>query len=162
MGTYPRDFPPGDLRISDADRDRALSELSRAFEVGRLTADEFDQRSAQVLRSRTGKELTALLADLPVDHAPVYHTALRRTDHVLARRVAVGVSVVAAFFAAVAVTNALSYPSRGFQCAAGACVRMLVLRHQGFDWAGTITPAAIAVLLVVLVLFLCNIGADRA
>ena len=65
-----RGFPPGDLRVSDADRDRALSELSEAFRVGRITADEFDQRSGQALRARTGKELTALLADLPLAGPP--------------------------------------------------------------------------------------------
>jgi hypothetical protein len=65
-----RGFPPGDLRVSDADRDRALAELSEAFRVGRITADEFDQRSGQAQRARTGKELTALLADLPLDGRP--------------------------------------------------------------------------------------------
>ena len=30
-------FPAGDLRVSDADRDRAVSELSEHFQVGRLT-----------------------------------------------------------------------------------------------------------------------------
>lgn len=65
-----RGFPPGDLRVSDADRDRALFELSEALRVGRITADEFDQRSGQALRSRTGKELTALLADLPLAAPP--------------------------------------------------------------------------------------------
>lgn len=51
-------YPPGDLRVSDADRDRALAELSQAFQAGRITADEFDERSGQALHSRTGKELT--------------------------------------------------------------------------------------------------------
>lgn len=60
-----RDYPPGDLRVSDAERDRALSELSEAFQAGRITSEEFDERSGQVLRARTGRELTALLADLP-------------------------------------------------------------------------------------------------
>jgi hypothetical protein len=36
-------FPPGDLRVSDAERDLAVSELSRAFQVGRLTTEEFQQ-----------------------------------------------------------------------------------------------------------------------
>jgi hypothetical protein len=58
-------YPPGDLRASDAERDEALSELSEAYQAGRITADEFDERSGQVLRARTGRELTALLADLP-------------------------------------------------------------------------------------------------
>ncbi len=42
MDTPTRDYPPGDLRVSDADRDRALSELSKAFQAGRITADELD------------------------------------------------------------------------------------------------------------------------
>ena len=49
MDGVSRGFPPGDLRVSDADRDRALSELSEALRVGRITADEFDQRSGQAL-----------------------------------------------------------------------------------------------------------------
>ena len=63
-------FPPGDLRVSDAERDLAVSELSRAFQVGRLTTEEFQQRSEQAFAARTGNELTALLADLPVERDP--------------------------------------------------------------------------------------------
>jgi hypothetical protein len=70
MDTATRDYPAGDIRVSDADRDRALSELSEHFQAGRLTADELDERSGQVLRARTGKELRALLADLPRKEAP--------------------------------------------------------------------------------------------
>ncbi len=69
MDTATRDYPPGDIRASDADRDRALSELSEHFQAGRLTKDEFDERSGQVLQARTGKELRALLADLPRSQA---------------------------------------------------------------------------------------------
>jgi hypothetical protein len=52
-----RGFPPGDLRVSDTDRDRdrALAELSGAFRVGRITADEFGQRSGQASRAAPGK-----------------------------------------------------------------------------------------------------------
>ena len=74
---YPRDH----VRVSDADRDRALSELSAAFQAGRITADEFEQRSGQALAARTGKELTALLADLPVERAPAARTAPERARH---------------------------------------------------------------------------------
>jgi hypothetical protein len=45
-------YPSGDLRVSDAERDRALSELSEALQAGRITAEEFDQRSGQVLPAR--------------------------------------------------------------------------------------------------------------
>ena len=63
-------FPPGDLRVSDAERDLAVSELSRAFQAGRLTAEEFNDRSEQAFAARTGNELVALLADLPVEEEP--------------------------------------------------------------------------------------------
>jgi hypothetical protein len=61
-----RDYPPGDLRVSDADRDRAVAELSEHFEAGRLTAEELDERTGRALQARTGKELTDLFADLPL------------------------------------------------------------------------------------------------
>lgn len=64
-------YSAGDLRVSDADRDRAISELSEHFQAGRLTADEFDERSGQALQARTGKELVVLFADLPRDRAAV-------------------------------------------------------------------------------------------
>jgi hypothetical protein len=56
---------PGDLRVSDADRDRALTELSEHYQSGRLTLEEFDERSGQALQARTARELTALFTDLP-------------------------------------------------------------------------------------------------
>jgi hypothetical protein len=64
-------YSAGDLRVSDADRDRAISELSEHCQAGRLTADEFDERSSQALQARTGKELAVLFADLPRGRAGV-------------------------------------------------------------------------------------------
>jgi hypothetical protein len=58
-------FPPGDLRVSDAERDRAVSELSEHFQQGRLTSEEFDERSGRALQARTGSDLQDLFADLP-------------------------------------------------------------------------------------------------
>jgi DUF1707 SHOCT-like domain len=58
-------FPPRDLRVSDAERDRAVSELSEHFQAGRLTSEEFDERSGQALQARTGSDLEVLFADLP-------------------------------------------------------------------------------------------------
>jgi Domain of unknown function (DUF1707) len=65
-----RDYPPGDLRASDADRDRAVAELSDHFEAGRLSAEELDERTGRALRARTGKELADLFADLPRHQDP--------------------------------------------------------------------------------------------
>jgi hypothetical protein len=55
-----------ELRISDADRERAVQRLNRAVSEGRLTMSEFDERVAGVLRARTGSEVEPYLADLPV------------------------------------------------------------------------------------------------
>jgi hypothetical protein len=60
-----RDFPAGNVRVSDAERDRALAELSEHFQAGRITQDEFDERSGLALAAKTGDDLRELFADLP-------------------------------------------------------------------------------------------------
>jgi hypothetical protein len=138
VSTDARGFPPGELRASDGDRDRALSELSEAYQVGRITADEFDHRSMQALSARTGKELSALLADLPFEGSPVGAVGAvtatpRRADSYLVSRLTVGASLTAICFGGVAVTNAL---------------------RPGVGGSAVFTPAAVAVLCVVLVIIL--------
>ncbi|HUC21984.1 MAG TPA: DUF1707 domain-containing protein [Streptosporangiaceae bacterium] len=138
MGTNARDFPPGELRVSDGDRDRALSELSEAYQAGRITAEEFDHRSTQALSARTGRELAALLADLPLHGGPVgaaraATAPLRRADGYLVSRLTIGASLTAICFGGVAVTNAL---------------------HPGVGGSAVLTPATVAVLCVVLVIVL--------
>jgi hypothetical protein len=64
MNTMPGYAAPP-LRASDADRDAVLSQLSESFQVGRLTADEFDERSSEALAARTVADLATLTADLP-------------------------------------------------------------------------------------------------
>jgi hypothetical protein len=66
MGT-PNSFPGGDIRVSDADRDRAIAELSKHFQAGRLSQEEFEDRSGRALRARTGGDLSELFIDLPAD-----------------------------------------------------------------------------------------------
>jgi Domain of unknown function (DUF1707) len=157
-------YPEGDLRVSDADRDRALGELSQAFQAGRITADEFDQRSGQALGARTGKELIALLADLPPDDTLATRTAgLDQAHRVLATRIAIGASAGAAIaFAFAAVAAALSH---GPTLQQRELLRQAMARQGlpvppgfppsiGFDWPGTIAPGAVAVLLVVLIIYL--------
>ena len=65
MNATPGNYPAGQMRASDADRDAALSELSEHFQAGRLTAAEFDERAGQALAARTWGELRDLLRDLP-------------------------------------------------------------------------------------------------
>jgi hypothetical protein len=65
MDTASGEYGPGDLRVSDADRDRAIAELSQHFQAGRLTLEEFDERSGQAVRAKTGRDLAGLFTDLP-------------------------------------------------------------------------------------------------
>jgi hypothetical protein len=60
-GSYPR----ADIRLSDAERDQAVAELGEHFQAGRLTQEEFDDRSGRALQARTGRDLTWLFTDLP-------------------------------------------------------------------------------------------------
>jgi hypothetical protein len=154
-------YPPGHIRVSDADRDRALGELTEAFQAGRITADEFDQRSGQALAARTGKELTALLADLPVQHAPAKRLAPERAHRAVVTRVAF-TAAAAVCFSAVTAVSALS---QGATLHQREMLRQM-MAHRGlpappgiptgpaFNWAGAVAPGAIAVLLVALVVYL--------
>jgi hypothetical protein len=175
MNTTARDYPVGSVRVCDADRDRALSELSEAFQAGRITAGELDQRSGQALSARTGEELTVLLADLPHD-PPAAQRALTKPAHrVIGARVAMGASAVtAATLCAVSLSSALSYAPKTLQqrqfaqhlaeqvlARQGISVSVPLPANPGFDWAGTITPAVIALLLIGLIIVLRARRADR-
>jgi len=168
MTTATRDYPAGDLRVCDADRDRALCELSDAFQAGRITADEFDQRSRQALGARTGKELMALLADLPHDRGGAEASPCQARREI-GTRIVIGTSAAAATsLAALALTNALSHPGpRHYdrrlaqEVLARVGVKVSLPAHlpaPGFDWVGTVTPAAIAVLLVAVIIVVRHVA----
>jgi hypothetical protein len=55
----------GQMRASDRDRDTANGLLQTAYAEGRLTKDEYDDRSGRALASQTFDQLQALTADLP-------------------------------------------------------------------------------------------------
>jgi hypothetical protein len=57
------------MRASDADRDVVVAALSEHFQAGRLTTEEFDERTGRALTARTLGELDELMADLPAVHA---------------------------------------------------------------------------------------------
>jgi hypothetical protein len=61
---------PPQLRIADADRDRAVDRLRAAASEGRLDPEELEERVAQALAARTQGELDQLTADLPAPHVP--------------------------------------------------------------------------------------------
>jgi hypothetical protein len=173
-GTTANPYPPGDMRVSDADRDRAVSELTAAYQAGRLRHEEFDERSTKALHAATGKELTDLLTDLPADRAAA-DLEKRGAVGVLATRIVMGASAVSLGFLALA--NGLSTPAPAHvPTAAQREFAKQVLASQGihvsnipvqpatvpgFDWAGTITPAVIALLLIALIVVLRKSGLDR-
>jgi Domain of unknown function (DUF1707) len=65
METGARGVPRRDIRVSDAERDQAVAELSEHFQSGRLTQEEFEDRSGRALQARTVSDLAGLFTDLP-------------------------------------------------------------------------------------------------
>ncbi|MEU4745050.1 DUF1707 domain-containing protein [Actinosynnema sp. NPDC023658] len=54
-----------DIRIGDAEREHALELLGTHLGEGRLSVDEYGERSARVTTSKTRGELYELFGDLP-------------------------------------------------------------------------------------------------
>jgi hypothetical protein len=54
-----------ELRVADADRDRAIERLHAAATEGRLDHEELGERVSSALTARTQAQLDALTADLP-------------------------------------------------------------------------------------------------
>ena len=57
-----------EMRIGDAEREAAVQALGEHFAAGRLTKDEFDERSASAYAARTASALRPLFVDLPGPH----------------------------------------------------------------------------------------------
>ena len=56
----------GNIRASDADRDRVAGMLGTAYSEGRLSKDEYDVRLEAGMAARTYADLDRVVADLPV------------------------------------------------------------------------------------------------
>mgnify|MGYP001048316874 CR=1 FL=1 len=59
---------PGAMRIGDTERTSALDSLAEHLAAGRITLDEYGDRSARVTIARTVDELLELFDDLPAPH----------------------------------------------------------------------------------------------
>ena len=68
------------MRISDADRERVCALLREAFAEGRLTTEEFHERTGAALAAKTDADLAPLTSDLPTPAAtvPVVRSPHRR------------------------------------------------------------------------------------
>ena len=68
------EVPSPQLRISDQNRESALSALGEHMSAGRIDIDEYGERSARITAAKTRGELVELFADLPAPH-PRYDDA---------------------------------------------------------------------------------------
>jgi hypothetical protein len=59
------DFESSGIRISDADREAAMTALGEHMSAGRLDIEEYGDRSARVSTAKTRRELLVLFDDLP-------------------------------------------------------------------------------------------------
>jgi hypothetical protein len=65
----------GSMRASDTEREHVVSLLRDAYSEGRITLDEFTDRTADAYAARTWDDLRSLTVDLPVE--PKLGTALK-------------------------------------------------------------------------------------
>ena len=91
------------LRIGDAERDRAVAALGDHFAAGRLTNEEFEQRMEQAIKARFNEDLEPLFADLPrtVEPEPAT-TSNHRSDFNLAWSAMLWMAPLIVLFAIVA------------------------------------------------------------
>ncbi|CRK59799.1 protein of unknown function DUF1707 [Alloactinosynnema sp. L-07] len=59
------EFPQSEMRIGDAEREDGLRALGEHMSAGRLTVDEYGDRSAKATTATTRGELMTLFVDLP-------------------------------------------------------------------------------------------------
>jgi len=74
------------LRVSDADRERAVVVLRQHLLAGRLTLDEFSERVEAALQARVGADLARVQEDLPAiaaEAAPSHRKPARFTTALL-------------------------------------------------------------------------------
>ncbi|MEU5263476.1 DUF1707 domain-containing protein [Amycolatopsis sp. NPDC021455] len=62
------EVPSPQLRISDQNRESALSALGEHMTAGRIDIDEYGERSARITAAKTRGELGEIFADLPAPH----------------------------------------------------------------------------------------------
>lgn len=59
------------LRIGDVEREAAVTALGEHYASGRLTKEEYDERSTVAYEARSLAALQPLFADLPLPHGPL-------------------------------------------------------------------------------------------
>lgn len=59
-----------ELRIGDAEREAAVAALGEHYALGRITKEEYDERTAAAMAARTRADLLPLFADLQAPEQP--------------------------------------------------------------------------------------------
>ena len=104
--SWPQQRP--ELRIGDAERERAASQLAEHYAVGRITQDEHAERLDRIWAARTQSELDPVFADLPGHTSAARpRTALPRPDTRRRQRPPLLLVVLLVVLAAVAVATNL-------------------------------------------------------
>lgn len=70
MGNVEQGSGGGRVRIGDAERERAITQLGEHFSAGRIDVHEYDERCASLSAARFHSDLVAVFTDLP-DPKPV-------------------------------------------------------------------------------------------
>lgn len=78
------------LRVSDAEREAVVVRLATATAEGRLTLDEFEDRSRHAYAARTVTQLDVLVADIPIDRPGGHGLGEVRPENLVAVVAAVG------------------------------------------------------------------------
>ena len=117
MNATPGNDPTVQMKASDADREAVLSDLSEHFQAGRLTVDEFEDRTGRALASRTWGELRDLMQDLPTGpagpHVSVTATAGAQPQRPIGRPLLIPIAVLAGVGIAVALSAGTTHPRWG-------------------------------------------------
>ncbi|OLF04285.1 hypothetical protein BLA60_41560 [Actinophytocola xinjiangensis] len=109
------EYQRSDIRVSDTEREDALGKLGQHMTEGRLTIDEYGDRTAKVAAAKTRGEVLTLFDDLP-DPRPTFGRpspppATREPRTVsTAQKIAPVLIPIALVMAAVALTFALRVP----------------------------------------------------
>lgn len=69
-----------ELRIGDAEREAAASQLGEHFVAGRLTLEELHGRLGAVFAAKTQEQISAVMADLPPSPRRISHPPRPRTS----------------------------------------------------------------------------------
>jgi hypothetical protein len=81
------------LRVSSAERDRAIDVLKAGYAEGRLTKEEYESRADQAFAARTAGDLARVTADLPGGHLaqPAWPGAPAKTNSLAIASLACGI-----------------------------------------------------------------------